>query len=102
MKYRILILVFILTLSLLCSCVEKQDHSHSFSEKFSSDETHHWHQCECKEKDGIEDHVWDEGKIILFPTTEKEGQKAYICTVCSYKRIEVVEKLTETHIHIIL
>ena len=98
MKYKILILVLVLVLSLLCSCTEK--HSHSFSVEFSSDETHHWYQCECGEKDGNEEHSWDEGKTILYPTAELEGQKVYICTVCSYKKIEILEKLPEGHTHV--
>ena len=98
MKYKILILVLILAVSLLCSCTEK--HSHSFSSDYSTDETHHWYQCECGEKNDSQEHVWDEGKIILYPTTEYEGQKAYVCTVCSYKRIEPIEKLSEEHTHV--
>ena len=97
MKYRLLALAIFLILVLLCACTP--EHTHSFADGFSSDETHHWHQCECKEKDGYEEHTFGEGKIILFPTTEREGQMAYVCTVCSYKKVEPVERLTESHTH---
>ena len=97
MKYRLLALAIFLILVLLCACTP--EHTHSFADGFSSDETHHWHQCECKEKDGYEEHTFGEGKIILFPTTEREGQMAYVCTVCSYKKVEPVERLAESHTH---
>ena len=97
MKHRILALILSLLLILLCSC--EQPHTHSFSSEFSSDETHHWYQCQCKEKSEYEEHTFDEGKIILFPTTEREGQRAYVCTICSYKKIELIDKLPENHVH---
>ena len=97
MKHRILALVLALLILLLCAC--EQPHTHSFSNEFSSDETHHWYQCSCKEKSEYEEHTFDEGKIVLFPTTEREGQMAYVCTVCSYKKTEPIEKLTESHTH---
>ena len=100
MKHRILALLLVLLISatLLCSCFNR--HQHEFSDKYTSNETHHWRQCECDEKDGYGEHTFDEGKIIVYPTTESEGQKAYTCTVCSYKRIEPVEMLPDDHTHV--
>ena len=97
MKRKFLALVLSLLLLLLCACEEA--HTHSFSSEYSSDETHHWYQCGCNEKDGYEEHSFDEGKVVLFPTTEREGQRVYVCTVCSYKKYEAIEKLPEEHIH---
>lgn len=38
-------------------------------------------------------HSWDEGKVTVSPTTEKEGERTYTCTVCQTIRTETIEKL---------
>ena len=38
-------------------------------------------------------HTWDNGKIILAPTTTKEGVKTFTCTVCKATKTEAVAKL---------
>ncbi len=97
MKYRIIILVLVLVASILCSCGPK--HTHEFSSDFTSDATHHYHKCECGEKSGTEEHIWDKGVITLYPTTEYEGIRTYTCTVCNYEKNESIEKLESDHEH---
>ena len=97
MKYRVLIILLILVVSLLCSC--DPSHTHTFASEYSVDETYHWHQCECGEKEGYAEHSWNKGVVTTHPTTESEGVKTYTCTVCRYKKSEPIEKLTESHKH---
>ncbi len=97
MKYRVLMLILILVVSILCSCAP--DHTHTPSDEYSFNDTHHWHQCECGEKDGYAEHTWDDGVIIVRPTTEIEGVMTYTCTVCSYKKYEQIDKITADHQH---
>ncbi|MGN1138676.1 MAG: hypothetical protein ACI4RM_04445, partial [Ruminococcus sp.] len=50
---------------------------HSYSEVWSKDETHHWHQCSvCKDKKDTEEHIPN----IAEPTETQ----AKVCTVCDY------------------
>ena len=95
MKIRSLIVLLILVLSILCSC----GHSHVFSKIYSTDESSHWYVCKCGEKKDLGEHTFDEGKITVFPTTEREGIKTYVCTVCQYKKNEAIEKITVEHVH---
>lgn len=69
-------------------------HTHSFSEEWLSDETDHWHQCDCGTDSGREPHVWDDGTVTLEPTGTEEGLKTYICTVCGTEKTEPIPVLT--------
>ncbi len=95
MKIKILVLLLILVLSVLCSC----GHSHKFSSTYSTDENGHWHACKCGEKADLGEHIFDEGTVTVFPTTEREGVKTYTCSVCQYKKNETIEKLSPDHTH---
>ena len=53
--------------------VNKLPHEHA--EKWTSNATHHWHECKCGDKDGEEKHV------AGAPATATTPQ---ICTVCGY------------------
>ncbi len=94
LKVSLLVLISIFMLSILCACGE---HVHQFSSEFSTNATHHWYQCNCKERDNYEKHTWDEGKILVAPTTESEGEAEYTCTVCGYKKIENLPKGEHSH-----
>ena len=99
MKKRLsaLILIIAIVVSVLGSC--DLFHTHKFSESYSSDETNHWYECECGEKDGVAEHSWNKGIVTLKPTTETEGERTYTCSVCRAKKIEKIEKLTPEHVH---
>ncbi len=98
MKYRALILMLILVVSLLCSCTIL--HTHSFSDRYSVDGTHHWNECECGETDGYAEHVWNKGVITVHPTNESEGVRTYTCTICRHKKEEKIDKLEKDHTHV--
>ncbi len=95
MKIRNLVVLLIIVLSILCSC----SHTHAFSDTYVNDESGHWHVCKCGEKNDFGEHIFDNGTVTVFPTTEREGIKTYVCTVCQYKKNESVEKLTVEHVH---
>ena len=99
MKTKILCSSLILAFSLcaLTSC--KEEHTHQFSTEYSGDETHHWYQCDCKEIAEKEEHLWDEGRILIYPTTESEGIESFKCTECGYEKREAVARLEQTHSH---
>lgn len=99
MKIRILILVLILTVSILSSCVLPETHTHNFAVDYANDETHHWHACECGEKNDYAEHNWNEGEITLHPTVDTEGVKTFTCTVCQFQRTETLAKLESDHTH---
>ena len=99
MKLRILVL-FILAAVILCSCnlnvqVENTtqptpEHTHVFEDIYTNDATHHWYECECGEKDALEEHAWNNGVITIIPTPDSDGFKTYTCMECGRKRSEKV------------
>ena len=96
MKLRILTLMLALLLIVLCSC----KHNHSFDSTFSSNDTLHWHECECGYKGDAEEHQWNSGTVNVKPTADSEGEKIYTCTVCRTQKTEKIDKLTSDHTHL--
>ena len=71
-------------------------HEHTYSTKWTTDETHHWHKANCQHTDEIIDkaeHTWDEGSITVEPTVNSEGEMTYTCTVCEKTKTEPIDKL---------
>lgn len=99
MKNRILLLVLVLLLSIFCSCRRVEEHTHDFSDKYSSDETSHWYGCDCGEKSEVAEHTFGNSVTVIYPTTESEGLKSTKCSVCGYDKKEAIPKLEQTHKH---
>ncbi len=75
-----------------------QEHSHYFEEKWTSDETEHWHMCRCGERAEIAAHKKDEGAVTTEPTEDSAGVKTYCCEVCGYEmETELLPKLPHIH-----
>ena len=73
-------------------------HEHTFSTKWKSDNTDHWHECECGEKKDTAKHTEDAGVVTTEPTTESTGVRTYSCTVCKMVlRTETMPKLEHQH-----
>ena len=80
-------------------------HEHVWSEAWSKDETHHWHDCTAEGctvtdnagKDGYAEHVWDEGKVTTEPTESSKGEKTYTCTVCNATKTAEIPEIGHTH-----
>ena len=69
----------------ICEAQLAEEHEHEFSSDWLTDETGHWQECECGEKDGEEAHIWDEGE-------EEDDIITYTCSVCQQQRQEEVVK----------
>ena len=72
-------------------------HKHSYGTEWKSDNSNHWHECSCGEKSGTAAHRWDSGTVTVQPTTDREGEKTYTCTVCGRTRTETLDKLPPSH-----
>lgn len=83
----------------------KPTHTHDWSEEWSSDEGHHWHEClgtGCgitadSGKNGYGAHTEDGGTVTAEPTIEAPGVMTYRCTVCGHERTEEIPKLEHVH-----
>ncbi len=85
--------------TLLMAC-KAEVHTHTFSSKWTGDETNHWHPATCEHKDKVIDkakHTFGDWTITKEATEEAEGSKERTCTVCGYTATEAIEKLEHTH-----
>ncbi len=68
-------------------------HKHTYNAEWSNDETNHWLSPTCEHVDliaGKEEHIWNNGVIVLEPTQTTTGTKVYTCQVCDAEKTEVV------------
>ena len=96
MKNKLFILVLIIFVLLLCSC---KKHTHSYADTYSGDDVYHWFECDCGEKDGYEQHAWNNGSVTKQPTVEEEGERTFTCTVCRATKVAKIDKLSPDHTH---
>ncbi len=79
----------------LPSCGDKTNtHTHSFKNAWTSDAEHHWHTSDCEHGEEIADkseHKWDSGTVVVAVSCDRDGETVYTCTVCDYKKTEVVK-----------
>ncbi|MCM1335933.1 MAG: hypothetical protein NC237_12910, partial [Eubacterium sp.] len=78
----------------------EEEHTHTFSSEWTSDDTNHWHAATCEHTDEIADqaaHVWNDGVITRFPTETEKGIKLYTCTTCQKTKSEELDLLAHTH-----
>ena len=102
MKKQIgLFTVILFAVSIAMVACKAEVHTHTFSSKWTSDETNHWHAATCEHKDKVIDkakHTFGDWTITKEPTEEAEGSREKSCTVCGYTTVpEVIEKLPHTH-----
>jgi len=63
--------------------IPELEHTHVWSETYSSDDTHHWKTCSgCTELDSKAEHTYDEGVETTPATYTEKGVKTFACTVC--------------------
>ncbi len=67
-------------------------HTHNYN-TMKNDESNHWNECVCGDKSGVAVHTWDNGIVTKEATYDEEGKKTYTCSVCSYTKIESIDKL---------
>lgn len=100
-KYFIFILMILLSFT-ITSCKTEPEHMHTYSKDWSSDKTYHWHKATCEHTDEISDkteHAFCEWFSNNDATTEHDGTKSRICSVCNYKET-VTDEDTKIHIHV--
>lgn len=76
-----------------------QEHVHTFSDDWTSDETNHWHVCtgeNCNAVSGKAAHEWDSGVVEIPSECGKTGTIKYTCTVCGYHKTETMPAGTHT------
>lgn len=87
---------------------ESPEHNHKWSEKWSSNSTHHWKECTEKdcditknsEKGEYGSHKEDEGTVTKSPTKTEPGIMTYKCSICGHERTEEIDKLPpSSHTH---
>lgn len=96
MKRKSFLAIIVLMLAIVLPTACSKDGKHNFSEKWSNNETHHWHACAdkgCKETKDKAEHSWDGGNVTVEPTTEQKGTMVYTCTVCRREKTVSIDKL---------
>lgn len=74
-----------------------EEHTHEYTDAWSSNETDHWKECECGDKSDIASHTYGDWTVTKEAVEETEGSKYHICTVCSYKETVTIPVLSHTH-----
>lgn len=107
-KRRILLLVLACILMgavlVLAACSDEQC-THTFSDDWSSDDTHHWHAATCEhtdERSDLAEHTWDAGEVTDAPTETEDGEKTFTCTECGKTKTESVPALGHQHDYVIV
>ena len=74
--------------------VDKLEHVHSWSDWGQNNETTHIRSCRCNETQ-TENHNFDDGTVINWPTHLAPGEIHYTCTDCGYVKIGTQPALEE-------
>ena len=84
-----LMIVFVFFLS---SCEQK--HIHNYSNTWSYNESVHYHEATCGHDlvSSVESHAFDDGVITKEATITETGIKQYTCSICGYKKDEIIDK----------
>lgn len=73
-------------------------HVHTFDQA-RSNATEHWFVCKCgiPSTNPAQSHSFGTPLVILEPTTTRKGEQQLTCTVCSFTKVETLDKLPHTH-----
>lgn len=85
-KFLNIILVFclsIITISLLCGC---EMHEHTFSEEWTYDATHHWHEATCEHIEEVKDKAEHEYTTSNYEKINDVWYYVEPCNVCGYSK----------------
>lgn len=91
-KYFLWSVLLLLLLLALGSCSE--EHTHSYSDLFTSNDERHWRDSLCGHgtaDDG--EHTFDGGLPISPASCQNEGSMRYACTVCGHTKVEAIPPL---------
>ena len=73
-----------------CGNSEEPPHEHSYSTEWTKTDSHHYYACSCGEKQGYNEHTFDDGREILAPTETEKGEKLFTCSICNFTKIEEI------------
>ena len=103
--YKGLIVLFLLLALVLglSACKEEpaqqQEHEHTFSSEWTTNDTYHWHAATCEHTEQKADrakHKWVT-KITVEATHTTAGEKVSTCSVCGLKKTEIIPAETQVH-----
>lgn len=60
-------------------------HTHEYGTDWKADESGHWHECSCGEKDEVIAHTASDWIVVTPATSTETGLKHKVCTVCGYE-----------------
>ena len=79
--------------------IAKLDHTHKFSDDWTSDDIYHWHSATCEHTTEVSDKA--EHSFNLQVTKEasctEKGERKATCTTCGYEKTEITEKSEHTY-----
>ncbi|MBQ9880131.1 MAG: dockerin type I repeat-containing protein [Clostridia bacterium] len=86
--------------------IPNPDHVHAWSEEWSYNGSHHWHECAAagcditadSEKDGYAAHIYETWEVVSPATTEAEGSERSACKVCGRLAFRSIPKLDHAHV----
>ena len=80
-----------------------EKHEHSFADKWSTSDTHHWKAATCEHEARSEEseHTFGEWEVKETPTEAIAGSKERVCNVCKYKETKVIEKLPKDFVFVL-
>lgn len=93
--FRSLFLILFSITIFSCKTTVQEVHHHSFSEEWTFDQNHHWHESTCGCGEEIIEkipHSFDDGTVTTEPTLSKEGIKTYYCLDCEFSYTETLPK----------
>ena len=73
-------------------------HQHTYDQA-RCNATEHWFVCKCGilSPNPAQAHSFGTPVVILEPTTTRKGEQQLTCTVCSFTKVETLDKLPHTH-----
>ena len=77
--------------------IDRLPHEHRYSSEWSSNDTHHWQECSCGEKQNYAQHTYGDWVIDTPATEETEGVKHRICTICGKTETGSIDRLPHEH-----
>lgn len=99
-RISLLALALVLMLSALAAC---SNHTHTWSEEWSADPTHHWHSATCEHDagarlpvNGLAEHHFEEHRSE--PTCTVSGKITRTCSVCGYKKEATLAATGHTYV----
>ncbi len=80
--------------------IAKLDHTHKFSDDWTSDDIYHWHSATCEHTTEVSDkaeHTFSDWQVTKEASCTEKGEKKVTCTICSYEKTEVTYKAEHTY-----